>query len=139
MDQIAKAIVKPLRRLADKVSLSADYDWSMPSDCPIKIPIDRIGSYAKNVYLKENLAPVLKRDTSLRDHYWIINKWGGIRGFKQNDRNNKLIHEFKSELVNGRLQKRTYDRISSLSKLSSFWYPQKYAICDSRAVFSAVR
>ncbi|MFA6072394.1 MAG: hypothetical protein WC810_27850, partial [Janthinobacterium sp.] len=51
-------------------------------------------------------------------------------------RNAERIKTFKDEVRRGRLTRSTFASISSLSKLSSFWEPARYAIYDSRAIFS---
>jgi hypothetical protein len=108
----------------------------MPANIPIDIPPDVVGPFSQNIYLKENLAPLLESDHELKVHYWIIRDWGGIRTFKVVDRNDKRIRTFKEEVHRGWLTQSTFTSISSLSKLSSFWEPARYAIYDSRAVFS---
>ena len=68
--------------------------------------------------------------------FWIINDWGGIRGFKENDRNIEKIKAFKKQLDKERLTLDTFSTISSLSKLSSFLDPDKYVIYDSRVIYA---
>lgn len=132
-----------LRQLKEQIPLETAYKWPIPPGCPIEIPEHIIGGYERNVYLKEHLAPALERDINLEHHYWVIRKWGGIRGFKkENDegkigRNDERIRTFKAEVFgNKQLTKDSFKTISSFSKLSSFWDWQLYAIYDSRAVFS---
>jgi hypothetical protein len=86
--------------------------------------------------LKENLGPVLAQDNNLTVHYWVIRDWGGIRTFKVVDSNDARIGKFKEEILKGKLTRTSFAAISSLSKLSSFWEPARYAIYDSRAVFA---
>jgi len=129
-------LIENLRELAKAIPLETAFDWEMPAELPIDIPADVEGAFSRNVYLKENLAQLLEHDHELTIHYWIIREWGGIRAFQVGDRNNQLIRTFKKEVGRGRLTGTTFGRISSLSKLSSFWEPEKYAIYDSRAIFS---
>lgn len=126
-----------LRQLKEQFPLDNTYDYPIPPECPIEIPDHCNGDYARNVYLKEHLAPALESElenaTTLDFHYWIIRKWGKIHKFAQGrDR----IIAFKHELNNGMLGSKTFNTISSFSKLSSFWDPSRYAIYDSMAVYA---
>lgn len=69
-------------------------------------------------------------------NFWIVNDWGGIRTFKQNERNINKIKKFSTQLKNSRLTKDTFDTISSLSKISSFIEPDNYVIYDSRVIYA---
>jgi hypothetical protein len=129
-------MIEHLREIARAIGLETAYHWELPANLPIEIPVDVIGAFSRNVYLKEHLAPVLENDFDLSVHYWIIREWGSIRTFKVGDRNDKVIRNFKEEVRRGKLTRTSFASISSLSKLSSFWEPERYAIYDSRAVFS---
>ena len=78
----------------------------------------------------------MENDNELEFHYWIIREWGGIKTFQMNERNNQKIREFRQQLKHNRLRRSTFNLISSLSKLASFWHPGEYSIYDSRAIFS---
>lgn len=112
------------------------FAWDIPKNCPIIIPKHISDPYSKNVYLKENLSPTLLADASLASHYWSIQKWGGIGSFKKNEQNDKRITKFLNQLKTTTLTKNTFECISSLSKVASFAYPDRFAIYDSRAVYS---
>jgi hypothetical protein len=129
-------MIEQLKEMEKAIALVTAYRWELPANVPIEIPASITGSFSRNVYLKENLAPVLEKDNGLTAHYWIIRDWGGIRTFKIRDRNDTAIRTFKEEVLKGKLTRVSFASISSLSKLSSFWEPAKYAIYDSRAVFS---
>jgi hypothetical protein len=113
-------MIDHLKEIAKLIDLKNDYYWELPDGLPIGIPDSVTDSFHRNVYLKENLAPELERDTDLRLHYWIIREWGGIRSFQVGDRNDEVIRKFKSEVQQGRLTRTSFMSISSLSKLSSF-------------------
>ena len=130
-------MIEAIRQLAEALPLEQHYNWKMPDDLPLEIPAECQGAFARNVYLKENLAQLLHNDPDLTTHYWIIRKWGGIRAFQVNERNNKIIREFRQQLSQRRLRRPTFNLISSLSKLASFWFPAQYSIYDSRTVFSS--
>jgi len=121
--------------MAKAIPLETAYHWELPANLPIEIPASITGSFSQNVYLKENLAPILEQDNDLTTHYWVIRDWGGIGSFKIGA-NNARIRRFKEEILKGNLTKDSFATISSLSKLSSFWEPARYAIYDSRAVFA---
>jgi hypothetical protein len=131
-------MIEHLKELAEALPLETRFEYPLPDDVSkvIQIPADVTGSFSQNVYLKEHLAPVLKQDNALTVHYWLIQRWGGIGSFKKNDKNDARISKFKKEIQKGKLTVSSFDRLSSLSKLSSFWEPAEYAIYDSRAVFS---
>ncbi len=128
-------LVQRLKDLSIQVPLKENFDWEFPTS-PIKIPESINGTYLKNIYLKENFNPILQNDLNLKNHYWIIQKWGGITSLKQNDRNDEKISKFKKQLSEGKLTKETFNLISSFSKLASFINPNEYAIYDSRAIYS---
>jgi hypothetical protein len=129
-------MIEHLKEIAKAIPLETAYRWELPANLPIDIPASITGSFAQNVYLKENLAAVLEQDNDLTTHYWVIRDWGGIRTFRIGDRNNAVIRTFKEQIVKGRLTGPSFASISSLSKLSSFWEPARYAIYDSRAVYA---
>jgi hypothetical protein len=68
--------------------------------------------------------------------FWIINNWGGIRGFKQNNRNVEKIKQYKKQLEKRKLTKECFSTISSLSKVSSFLDPENFVIYDSRVIYT---
>jgi hypothetical protein len=129
-------MIEHLKELSRAIPLETKFDWEIPAGVPIDIPLNVVGPFSRNIYLKENLASVLESDHELIVHYWIIREWGGIRTFQVGERNAKRIRAFKDEIRRGRLSRSTFASISSLSKLSSFWEPARYAIYDSRAIFS---
>lgn len=128
-------LVKRLKELSVQVPLEENFDWEFPIS-PIKIPENISDTYLKNIYLKENFNEVLQNDLNLKNHYWIIQEWGGIKSLKQNDRNDEKINKFKKQLTTGILTKEIFSLISSFSKLASFINPNEYAIYDSRAIYS---
>jgi len=128
-------LIKRLKELSIQVPLEENFDWEFPVS-PINIPENIDGTYFKNIYLKKNFNKVLQNDLNLENHYWIIQEWGGIKSLKQNDRNDEKINKFKKQLPTGKLTKEIFNLISSFSKLASFIKPNKYAIYDSRAIYS---
>lgn len=89
----------------------------------------------KNVALKNCLRTHLKCN-SYSMEYWIIQSWGGIQGFKKNDKNDQRIADLYDKLDKGFLTRDLFGCISSLSKVASFFNPSEYSIYDSRAIFS---
>ena len=128
-------LIKRLKELSIQVPLEENFDWEFPIS-PIAIPENIDDTYLKNIYLKENFHKVLQNDLNLENHYWIIQEWGGIKSLKQNDRNDEKINKFKKQLPTEKLTKEIFSLISSFSKLASFINPSKYAIYDSRAIYS---
>ena len=128
-------LIKELKRLSSASPLE-NFHWDIPHNCPITIPEEHKSGYRKNIYLKENFKETLLKDETLRSHYWAVQDWGGIGSFKKNDKNDKRIQKFLCELEKGALTKNTFECISSLSKIASFMNPDKYAIYDSRAIYT---
>lgn len=93
--------------------------------------------FEKNIELKSELEYQYqsKKDSSELD-FWIINHWGGIHGFKNNNNNIDKIISFKQQIHTGKLTKSCFSTISSLSKIASFMYPERFFIYDSRVVYA---
>lgn len=131
-----QSIIKKLRELAIEFPLEKKFNWDIPDYCPLMIPNEIEDNFSKNIYLKENFFPYLEDNTNLKNHYWIIQEWGGIRSLKENDRNNEKIIKFKKQLARGKLTKETFGLISSFSKVASFLEPSQYVIYDSRVIYA---
>ncbi|MFC1560328.1 hypothetical protein ACFL3W_00115 [Pseudomonadota bacterium] len=129
-------LIVQLKNISKEFPIEELYVWDIPEPAPILIPANVKGGYLKNAYLKKNLASKLNSDTSMDTHYWVIHDWGKIRSFRRHPKNNKLIAEFIAQLDKGALLRRTFNLISSLSKVASFMNHREFAIYDSRAVYS---
>jgi hypothetical protein len=129
-------LIEAIQKLAEEYPLEVHFSWPIPDNCPIDLPEDIEGAYARNVYLKEHLSDILANDETLDTHYWVIQDWGGIKSFKKNDTNNDKIREFIAALPNNVLGYTSYGWISSLSKIAAFLYPDQYSIYDKRAVYT---
>ncbi len=128
-------LINILKQIANDLPLE-NFEWAIPNNCPVDIPANCRSGYAKNVHLKENFHRIISNDKTLKTHYWSIQEWGGIGSFKRNDRNDQRIRSFVAELEKGELTKRSFECISSLSKVASFLEPEKYVIYDSRVIYS---
>ncbi|WP_419279240.1 hypothetical protein [Acinetobacter guillouiae] len=51
-------LITVLKDLSEEFNLE-DYDWGIPSSCPIEIPELNDSNFEKNRYLKENLKDFL--------------------------------------------------------------------------------
>lgn len=150
-----EAIACAIKGYFENHDLETAYTWTFPSphtwtikhprDSTIRSPVVRASQeespYKQHIRLKEYLSQELwlsDDKTYLDTAYWIVQTWGGIRGFKRNKRNTSLLHELKAAMIAGdhSFFSTHYDRISSLSKVASVYYPQRYAILDSRVAFS---
>jgi hypothetical protein len=69
-----------------------------------------------------------KRKIEKNEQYKAILNWGGIRGFKSYDIIPLSIIKIEKDIV----EVDTYSRISSMSKIFSFYKPSQYFILDSR-------
>lgn len=136
-------VIKKLNYLASEIDLTQRFDFVVdPYDsiftkqereelCSLK------SQYEKNVRLKWQLSEKYKLNpnSTILD-FWIINTWGGIRSFKATDKNKKKIKTFKKQLEKQRLSKDSFSTISSLSKISSFMFPEEFVIYDSRVIYA---
>ena len=130
-----KDLIDTLCKIAHKNPLDK-FEWTIPSNSPVVIPENKLSGYEKNIHLKENFRSIIGKDSTLKSHYWAIQEWGGIGAFKKNEKNDLRIKGFIGELENGKLTRRSFDCISSLSRVASFVDPEEYAIYDSRAIYS---
>ena len=129
-----KELVNAIRQLAKQLPADDSFPWDMPENVPIEIPATITSPRQRHIHLKEHLHKKLKNDPDLSVHYWLIQEWGKIGSLKKNEKNNKKLRDLPKQLEKGRLQRRLFDVISSLSKVAAFREPAKYSIYDSRAV-----
>lgn len=134
-DESVDGLVKALKELSEESPLE-NFQWDIPSNCPIIIPKEHDSGYLKNIYLKDNFKETIRGDKTLGSHYWVVQDWGSIGSFKKNDKNNIRIKNFLRELENNSLTRNTFECIPSLSKIASFINPDKYSIYDSRAIYT---
>ena len=138
-------VLEQLKLYAQEVDLSARYNWVFDSSFLDTIPEVLVqineefqNNFERNVELKFVFSDYFR--TTLHNvndlHFWLINKWGGIRNFKNTTRNRAKIQNFKNQIKNGRLTRATFSTISSLSKLSSFWDCKNFVIYDSRVIYA---
>lgn len=137
-------ILAELTRFSREIDLSERFQWAFNGEFLNSIP--QVGSYINNAkgYFEQNevlkfqLTKYFQQNPSDIDelHFWIINQWGGIRTFKNTVENRDKIIAFKKEIASGKLTRKTFSTISSLSKLSSFWDCKNYVIYDSRVIYS---
>lgn len=130
-------LVTILQEYAD-IQLDERFTWDfphhgLPADVVKDLPEGNL--FQRNIVLKKCLHNHLP-DKKKEIEYWIIQTWGGIRRFGRDDKNNARIEALYSQLAAGSLSSDVFTRISSLSKVASFFNPEKYAIYDARATFS---
>lgn len=132
-----QVLVDQIKRLEEQHPVRG-FHWEIPTPCPLPIPKSLTDNFKRNVYLKQNFARLLSNISNLDNHYWIIREWGKIRSFKRDvkGKNDARIIKFTSELAKGRLTRKSFDVIASLSKVASFSNAAQYAIYDSRAVYT---
>jgi hypothetical protein len=127
-------LAESVTRLHTELCLEKAFDWKIPVDCPITIPDSLKSPYERNVYLKENYAPLLSDLNNFKACFWIIQRWGGIRSFKDTHGNREKIALLRDQLSSRKMTQNVFSVISSLSKLAAFQNPDLYAIYDSRAI-----
>jgi hypothetical protein len=140
-------IINILKEYSQKVDLSKRflYNFELTPEIFTNAEIEKLNEienpFERNVLLKNVIHEKYERflnmsiDSSDLD-FWIINTWGGIGGFKRNQKNLEKINKFKIELNKNKLTKNTFYTISSLSKVASFLNPSKFVIYDSRVIYS---
>ncbi|MBI9071381.1 MAG: hypothetical protein JEY94_07265 [Melioribacteraceae bacterium] len=136
-------IIEKLKELSNQVDLKKRFDFSFDFSDKIfnSVETKRLKThqnpFEQNVELKWILNKKYKSNSeqSFID-FWIINVWGGIRGFKPTEKNIDKIFRFKKQLEKGRLSLDCFSTISSLSKISSFLHPEKFVIYNSRVIYT---
>lgn len=127
-------LIEELTSIAEKFPLEENFTWMMPEDCPLDFPSEITSNYDRNLFMKHYLSSLLVND--LTNRYWIIQTWGGIGSLKSTERNDDILLMLDARLNKGVLDKKTFDVISSMSKVASFLDHTKYAIYDSRVIYS---
>ncbi|MGA7577046.1 MAG: hypothetical protein ACLQUW_00055 [Desulfobaccales bacterium] len=107
----------------------------LPSEVVCLLSKSNASAFENNIALKKCLRSHL-RCNGYPMEYWIIQKWGGINGFKKNSINDQKITILYEQLDEGSFSRNIFEVISSLSKIASFYNPSEYAIYDSRSIFS---
>lgn len=136
-------VIKKLKEYSNQIDLKERFDYNFNDSDNIFNPSEtkRLKTYKnpfeQNIELKWILCEKYKSNSeqNLID-FWIINVWGGIRGFKPNDRNIDKISRFKKQILKGKLSLDCFSTISSLSKISSFMQPENFVIYDSRVIYT---
>ena len=136
-------VIKTLKNYSKQIDLKERFDFNFDVSNNIfnsaekKQLIVKKNAFEQNVSLKWILSEKYKNSSeqNLID-FWIINNWGGIRGFKSNDRNVDKVRRFKNQLLKRKLSLDCFSTISSLSKISSFIDPDKFVIYDSRVIYT---
>lgn len=138
-----KNVIEKLREFSNQIDLKERFNFNFNiSDkifSPLEIEqlsIDK-NPFDQNVRLKWIISEKYKNNPEQNFiDFWIVNNWGGIRGFKPNELNIEKIHRFKKQLNKQRLSLDCFSTISSLSKISSFIDPENFVIYDSRVIYS---
>lgn len=136
-------VIEKLKAYASQIDLGERYIYNFDSSDAIFnfSEIERLtkgkNPFDQNVSLKWILKNKYeKTEESTPLDFWIINNWGGIRGFKATDKNKEKIKAFRKQIIKGRLSKDSFSTISSLSKISSFVDPDNFVIYDSRVIYT---
>lgn len=130
-------LIRIINKFAN-INLDERFDWDFPPDgLPTAVVTDlpKGNHFIRNIFLKKCLQNHLP-DKKKEIEYWIIRKWGGIRRFEKDNKNDARIDALYRQLPSGLLSRDMFGCISSLSKIASFFNPEKYAIYDARATFS---
>jgi len=138
-----KNVIEKLKKYKSQIDLTNRFDYNFNildtifDSSETEILSNQKNPFDQNVRLKWILRDkYTKTSNSTKLDFWIINDWGGIRGFKSNERNIEKIKKFKKQLDKQRLSLDSFSTISSLSKLSSFIDPDNFVIYDSRVIYT---
>jgi hypothetical protein len=121
-----------------KIRLEERFDWDFPLHglpAAISTELSAGNPFERNISLKKCLHRHLPDETR-EIEYWIIQTWGRIRRFGRDSKNDARIEALYGQLHTGSLSSDLFGCISSLSKIASFFNPERYAIYDARATFS---
>ena len=136
-------VIKKLKEYSNQIDLTERFNYNFDHSDKIfsSSETNRLKTYKnpfeQNIELKWILSEKYKSNSEQNFiDFWIINVWGGIRGFKPNDQNIEKILRFKKQILKGKLSLDCFSTISSLSKISSFMQPDNFAIYDSRVIYS---
>ena len=136
-------VIEKLKQYSKQINLEDRFDYTLNSSDAFFTTIEKDDlesndtPYHQNTKLKWIISEKYKStfDQNALD-FWIINTWGGIRGFKNNERNIEKVKKFKKQITNHKLSKDTFSTISSLSKIASFIDPDNFVIYDSRVIYT---
>ena len=138
-----KNVIEKLKNFSNQIDLKERFDLNFDINDKIfssketeKLSTDN-NPFEQNVRLKWILSEKYKTNTEQNFiDFWIVNNWGGIRGFKPNERNVEKVRRFKKQLEKRKLSLDCFSTISSLSKISSFIDPKNFVIYDSRVIYT---
>lgn len=138
-----KNVIEKLKNFSNQIDLKERFDFNFDINDEIfssketeKLSTDN-NPFEQNVRLKWILSEKYKTNTEQNFiDFWIVNNWGGIRGFKPNERNIEKVRRFKKQLEKRKLSLDCFSTISSLSKISSFIDPENFVIYDSRVIYT---
>ncbi|WP_299840378.1 hypothetical protein [uncultured Tenacibaculum sp.] len=138
-----KNVIEKLKEFSEQIDLKERFDFNFDITDKIfnSIESEQLSTdknpFDQNVRLKWILSKKYKTNTEQNYlDFWIVNNWGGIRGFKPNQRNIEKVRKFKQQLEKRKLSLDCFSTISSLSKISSFIDPENFVIYDSRVIYT---
>ena len=94
------------------------------------IDISEVSNVDKNLVIRDFISKNWPTDLRIQRELskWIIHDWGGIRAFKNFEHAAYFLNNPKSILSSPKF----HNRVSSLSKIVAFRWPEKYAILDAK-------
>lgn len=137
-----KTIIELLKKYAAIIDMDVKYAASALPSCINYNELREINEegslYKRTLCLRRVISRHLNgRFDNYEINFWIIQKWGGIYNFLDNESNREKIKQFSEDLKQGITH--GLSNIASLSKVAAFVSPDDYFIYDSRAVYAIDR
>lgn len=136
-------VIEKLKEYSKQIDLVKRFNYTINSSDSFFTPQETKklnsykNSYEQNIKLKWLLFDKYKQSVNQTSiDFWIINNWGGIKGFKPTVRNIQKVEIFKKQIQSNKLTKDSFSTISSLSKLASFINPDDFVIYDSKVIYT---
>ena len=134
-----KTIIELLKKYVGIIDMDVKYAASALPSCLDDIELREFNAeyslYKRTLRLRRIISKHLDgKFDNYEIIFCIIQKWGGIYNFLDNELNRNKIKYFSDNLKLGIT--RGLSNIASLSKVAAFVSPDEYFIYDSRAVFS---
>jgi hypothetical protein len=145
---IIQNVSKRVEKYSSPEALSKLYKWNLPALPEIlkqefeeflkqHLSLDVTNSYGKTIALRRWIEGQLSDSDPVISqvmYRWIVKDWGGIKTGKDDVLTDGVLNAIKAHAES--LEKFTFERISSWSKVIAFRFPKTRAIYDVRVIYS---